>query len=114
MICDPGDVAVVPFPFSERPGARRRPALVLSSTHFNEAGHTILAMITTKTHTPWPGDIDIEDRGPAGLPRPCIVRPKLFTLDNRLILRRAGKLTDTDRQAVRQALGRLVPLLAKR
>lgn len=114
MICDPGDVAVVPFPFSERPGAKRRPALVLSSTRFNQAGHTILAMITTKTHTPWPGDVDIQHREPAGLPRPCIVRPKLFTLDNRLLLRRAGKLTADDREAVRQALGTLVPLLTKR
>jgi len=56
VICNAGDVAVVPFPFSERPGTKRRPALTLSDRRFNQAGHTILAMITTKTHSPWPGD----------------------------------------------------------
>lgn len=104
MICDPGDVAVVPFPFSERPGSKRRPALVLSRRRFNQAGHTIFAMITTKDHSPWPGDVTVEDLETAGLPRPCIVRWKLFTLDNRLILRRAGSLGEPDRKATRASL----------
>lgn len=109
MICDPGDIAVVPFPFSERPGTKRRPALTLSSRRFNRAGHTILAMITTKTHSPWPGDQPIEDLEGAGLPRPCIVRLKVFTLDNRLIIRRAGKLSEMDQEAVQASLGKQVP-----
>lgn len=100
MICDPGDVAVVPFPFSERPGTRRRPALVLSRRRFNEAGHTIFSMITTKAHSPWPGDVRIEDLEAAGLPQPCIVRFKLFTLDNRLVLKRAGRLGTEDLDTV--------------
>ncbi len=105
MICDVGDVAVVPFPFSEREGSKRRPALVLSVRTFNQSGHTILAMITTKTHTPWPGDQPIEDLGSAGLPSPCIVRMKLFTLDNRLVLRKAGRLSEEDLSGVRAHLG---------
>lgn len=113
MICEAGDVAVVPFPFSEKPGTKRRPALVLSSRDFNQAGHTICAMITTKTHRPWPGDVDIEDGRPAGLPRPCIVRPKLFTLDNRLISRRAGALTRYDQDSVRTRFAEFVPLLTE-
>lgn len=104
MICDAGDVAVVPFPFSERPGSKRRPALALSVRTFNRSGHTVLAMITTKTHAPWPGDRPIQDLDPAGLPRPCIVRMKLFTLDNRLILRKAGRLSDRDLGGVRAYL----------
>jgi len=102
VICDAGDVAVVPFPFSERPGTKRRPALTLSDRRFNQAGHTILAMITTKTHSPWPGDRPIEDLEAAGLPRPCIVRLKLFTLDNRLILRRTGRLSESDQTAIQK------------
>lgn len=109
MICEVGDVAVVPFPFSERPGTKRRPALALSRKRFNaEAGHTVLSMITTKTHSPWPGDVTIEDLKAAGLPRPCIVRLKLFTLDNRLILSRAGRLATGDQEAVRRSLGKYV------
>ena len=108
MICEAGDVAVVPFPFSERPGVKRRPALALSHRRFNEAGHTVFAMITTRTHAPWPGDVVIEYLDDAGLPQPCIVRLKLFTLDNRLILRRAGSLAENDRQAVGLSLRGLV------
>lgn len=103
MICDSGDVVVVPFPFSERPGAKRRPALALSRQRFNAAGHTILSMITTQSHAPWPGDVVIEDLDAAGLPRPCLVRLKLFTLDNRLLLRRTGRLAKGDRKAVQSS-----------
>lgn len=109
MICEPGDVAVVPFPFSERPGAKRRPALVLSGREFNQAGHTVLSMITTEGHAPWPGDVAIQDREAAGLPQPCLVRLKLFTLDNRLLLRRAGSLALEDRKAVRAGLAEYLP-----
>lgn len=110
MICESGEVAVVPFPFSERPGTKRRPALALSRKQFNQAGHTIFAMITTKSHSPWPGDIAIANLASTGLHHPCIVRLKLFTLDNRLILRRAGSLAQEDRQAVQANLEKFVSL----
>lgn len=110
MNCEQGDVAVVPFPFAERPGTKRRPALVLSSAHFNRsAGHTVLAMITTSSDPKWPGDVAIESLEESGLPRPCIVRLKLFTLDNRLLLRRAGRLGAEDRRKVSDSLRRHVP-----
>ena len=98
------DIVVVPFPFSEAAGSKRRPALVLSSTAFNSAGHTVLAMITTSGHRPWPGDCAVTDIQSAGLPRPCIVRLKLFTLDNRIILRRIGRLAKRDIAGVKAAL----------
>ena len=109
MTCDPWEVVVVPFPFTERPGARRRPAVVLSNREFNRHGHTILAMITTGAHRPWPGDTEIADLEVSGLEVPCIIRLKLFTLDNRLVLRRLGRLSAADREAagseIRRQLG---------
>lgn len=103
MICDPWDVVVVPFPFVDLPGSKRRPALVLSRRGFNRQGHTILAMITTKRQPAWPGDVMLEDRSSAGLPRQCLVRLKLFTLDNRLLADRLGRLGEVDRTAVAAA-----------
>ena len=113
MTCDPWEVVVVPFPFSERPQAKRRPALVLSNRGFNRHGHTILAMITTAGggggHRPWPGDTKIADLAASGLEVPCIIRLKLFTLDNRLVLRRLGRLSAADRETagpeIRRQLG---------
>ena len=47
----PGDVVVVPFPFSDREASKRRPALVCSATAFNDSSHhLVLAMITTASH----------------------------------------------------------------
>lgn len=99
MICDPWDVVVVPFPFTEREGVKRRPALVLSQTRFNAGGHTVLAMITTRGHDPWPGDVPIGSPDAAGLRVPSIVRLKLFTLDNRIIIRVIGRLSEADRDS---------------
>ncbi len=108
MICDPWDVVIVPFPFTEKIGVKRRPALVLSTKTFNENGHLVLSMITTKTHAAWPGDTNITSLSAAGLHSPCIVRLKVFTLDNRLIIRRSGHLAETDRKNVTQSLRRYV------
>jgi mRNA interferase MazF len=96
VICDFGDVVVVPFPF-DLAADKRRPSLVLSARAFNNThGHSICAMITTAARSAWPSDVTIEDLNPAGLNRPCVVRWKLFTLPNDLILRRAGQLAVHD------------------
>lgn len=98
----PGDVVIVPFPFTDLEATKRRPALVCSAADFNtRAGHVVLAMITTATSTTWPGDVRIKDLGAAGLPRDSTVRWKLFTLDASLVLRRAGELGQADRASCR-------------
>lgn len=106
VICDPWKVVIVPFPFTEQAGTKRRPALVLSAQEFNENGHTLLAMITTKTHAPWPGDVTIENLSLAGLRIPCIVRLKVFTLDNRLIIRPIGRLAEKEYRKVQKSIKR--------
>jgi mRNA interferase MazF len=104
VICEQWDVVVVPFPFTEKLGAKRRPATVLSKNKFNRHGHTVLLMITTKAHDPWPGDTGIEQHGGAGLRSPCLVRLKAFTLDNRLILKKLGALATADRRHVAEQM----------
>jgi mRNA interferase MazF len=100
----PGDVVVVPFPFTDRDTAKRRPALVCSSDLFNrQSKHVVLAMITSTTHSKWPGDVPITDGESAGLSAPSLVRWKLFTLDASMVIRRAGSLGTDDRSACRTA-----------
>lgn len=111
MICDAGDVAIVPFPFSDLPVAKARPAVVISSAATNDLeGETLLAMITTAAAGGRPGDTPLTDLAEAGLKTPCVVRLKLFTLDNRLIARRIGALSDVDRSAARIAVAGLMAL----
>lgn len=101
-------VVVVPFPFTDQNASKRRPALVLSSTLFNNAvQHSVLAMITSAKNSNWLLDVDISDLHSTGLTSASIVRMKLFTLDNRLIIRQAGMLADADRQVVSNAFNQL-------
>lgn len=95
--CSPGDIVIVPFPFTDREATKRRPALVCSARAFNEGSkHVVLAMITTSIAAAWPGDVRIKDLESAGLPRDSTVRWKLFTLDASLLLRRSGTLGEAD------------------
>jgi mRNA interferase MazF len=108
--CEAFDVVVVPFPFTDRAASKRRPALVLSdASAFNAAtGQVVLAMIMSAKHAGWPLDVLIEDLAVAGLPSASIVRMKVFTLDQQLILRKAGQLVAKDRRAVTSAVHRLL------
>lgn len=104
LLLAPFDVVVVPFPFTDRTASKRRPALVLSSSAFNQkAEHSVLAMITSAGQSGWPGDHVVEDLDTAGLPAECLVRLKLFTLDHRLVIRKAGTLGAADQKQLRLA-----------
>jgi mRNA interferase MazF len=99
-------VVVVPFPFADRASARRRPAVVVSIPESlgRRVGHSVMAMITSAGNPPWPFDVRIDDREAAGLPQPSVARMKLFTLDERLVLRVAGRLAAGDTARRRGAL----------
>jgi mRNA interferase MazF len=108
VICDFGDVAIVPFPFTEQAVTKYRPALVLSSERFNEENqNTVMAMITTAKESSWPSDLVIQDPEGAGLVRSCVIRWKVFTLPNGLLDRKAGRLASKDRKAAKTALAGL-------
>jgi len=106
MIYEPFDIIVVPFPFTDSSRTKRRPALVLSqkSEFTVKIEHSVLAMITSKKNDPWPLDVEIKNKKRSGLTAPSVVRMKLFTLDNRFILRKIGKLSKTDQKQVKQSL----------
>lgn len=106
------DVVVVPFPFTDRTTSKRRPALVISDANsFNtQAGHVVLAMITSAKNSDWPLDTNIEDLDSAGLTSASVVRMKVFTLDAQLIIRKAGTLGMTDKSSVSKALRKLLNL----
>jgi mRNA interferase MazF len=106
------DVVVVPFPFTDRTTTKRRPALILSDHEaFNQqVGQAVMTMITSAKNSDWPLDVEIQDLDSAGLPSASIIRMKLFTLDEQLIIRKAGALANADQLRVREALHQLLPL----
>jgi mRNA interferase MazF len=104
------DVVVVPFPFTDRATTKRRPALVLSDAgRFNkQVGQSVLAMITSASNSDWALDVNIQDLDNAGLPAASVVRMKLFTLDDKLVIRKVGALAKQDYSAVSTALRQLL------
>jgi mRNA interferase MazF len=101
----PFQVITVPFPFTDKAQSKKRPAVILSHLNFGQqAGHSVMAMITSAKNSAWPLDIPISDLTTAGLPSPSIVRMKLFTLDHRFILNSLGFLSENDKHQVMQAL----------
>lgn len=103
MTFEPGDVVTVPFPFTARRQAKRRPAVVLSSHRLSaHANQYVLAMVTSARHERWPFDVTVTDGPAAGLRAPSVVRWKLFTLDAALIVRRVGALAANDLRVMRQ------------
>jgi mRNA interferase MazF len=62
-----------------------------------------VAQITKAKKSSWPEDLRIRS-DEAGLPEECIVRMKLFTIDNRLIQKRTWRLSATDQEQVRGGL----------
>ena len=105
------DVVVVPFPFTDQQAEKKRPALVLSDSDFNDkSDNCVLAMITSQHNPDWAFDVPIGSIQKAGLKSPSKVRMKIFTLDSRFILRKLGDLAKKDREQVVLALQNVFPL----
>jgi mRNA interferase MazF len=100
VICERFETVVVSFPFAEKAAIQRRPAVVISGQGFNRAnGATVVAMITTaKTHS-WPSDHLIQEQATAGLAVSCVIRWRLATLPNALLLKKLGALGLADAKA---------------
>jgi mRNA interferase MazF len=109
VIFDRFETAVVPFPFADIPVLKRRPVVVLSSRRFNgDSGATLVGMITTAKETRWSSDIPVQDLADAGLEVPCIIRWRLATVPNGLILRALGRLSAVDRLSCERGFAEMI------
>ena len=110
MICKPGDVVDIPFPFIDSSSKKVRPALVLSNEQFQlSSGACILVMLTSAERSHWDCDIELEDWQAVGLKKPTILRWKVFTLDEQHIQSFRGSLSSKDNKKVQKAFQRLFP-----
>lgn len=105
------DVVTVPFPFTDKTAAKKRPALVLSKSEYQcKTGHLILLMITTANNSSWYSDIQIADLNAAGLKTSSVIRFKMFSLDERLIIKKIGNLSDLDKEKVKEQLSATIDI----
>jgi len=98
-----GDVVVVPFPFSNLSGSKRRPALVLTDLR----GDDIMICQITSQPT---GDIFAqalrsEDFVSGALPVDSFIRPsRIFTADKHIVLRKIGEISPERMNKVIEAI----------
>ena len=101
------DVVIVPYPFSDLPESKRGPALVID---VRPGDDVLLSQITSRTIR----DADAIGLQPSDfnhgkLSQTSNVRPtRLFTADRRIILYRAGHISDEKMSAVVEAIVRIV------
>jgi mRNA interferase MazF len=99
-----GEVVVVPFPFSDLTGQKRRPAYVVAPLQGDDV---ILCVITSQHHPKdsYSVSITAADFVTGSLQHPSYVRPnRLFTAESTIIVRSVGQLTDAKRAEVIQAI----------
>ena len=93
-----GEVVLVPFPFTDHSGTKKRPAVIVSSSGYNANRRDLVIMaITSQVRTP-PGfgEALVTDWQAAGLIKPSVLKPVFTTIEQELVLRTMGKLSDVD------------------
>ncbi len=103
--CEFGDVVLVPFPFTDQSQAKRRPAVVISSTALSDAAPDLIILaITSQTAHKRRLDRTVADWKEAGLLRPSLFKPVVTTIDPSLIIRKLGTLSSADRETLSEML----------
>jgi mRNA interferase MazF len=103
---DFGDIVLVPFPFTDQSGIKKRPAVVVSSAAYNIARLDLILMAVTSQVRPGTafGEVVISDWQKAGLLKPSVIKPVMVTVEKRLIIRQLGRLEPSDRTALLKML----------
>lgn len=101
-----GDVVLVEVEFTDRSGAKVRPAVVLSTLRYNRTGRdAVIAPITSNLAVaPHVGDHRLVSWHSTGLLAAGVVQAKPTTLDDSFILRRVGALLPADLAGVERGI----------
>ncbi len=101
-----GDIVLVPFPFTNQSTTKKRPAVVVSSKPYNSERPDLIILAVTSQLKPSTafGEVIIEDWRVAGLLKPSAIKPVVTTIEKGLVLKRLGRLTERDQNALRENL----------
>ncbi len=104
-----GDIVLIPFPFTDQSTTKRRPAVIISAAMYNaERPDLIVMAVTSQVRPDNRFDIPLNDWQPAGLIKPSVVKPVIATIERGLVIKPLGRLTEKDRQGLREGIGRIV------
>lgn len=107
MAFEPGDVVLVPFPYRDAAAVKTRPAVVVSSSDFNQTGDIWVVAITS--HAPrsaW--DHGLLDWQTARLQFASTVRMLVVSVSHDRVQLQIGRLSDRDWDAVKERVDRVI------
>ncbi len=101
-----GEVVLVPFPFTNQVESKKRPAVIISSAAYHSSRPDLLIMaITSQAHTAQDfASCSLVDWQSAGLLKPSFAKPVLTTIEQALVIRNMGNLSQRDQLSLRQML----------
>jgi len=100
-----GDVVLVRFVYTDETGAKRRPAVILSTDDYHQGRQeAIIAAITSNVQRLLVGDHLIEGWQEAGLLFPSVVTGIIRTIRQATIERQLGKMPADDMQAIQNKM----------
>ena len=111
IVFNQGDIAIVPFPFSNLTGIRQRPVLVLSkSSYLKECDDIITCGITSNLKdSKYSVLIDNSDLIEGSIPVKSRIKvDKLFTLEQSIIIKKIGRINKETFNKVRKEFFNLV------
>ena len=111
-----GDLVLVPFPFTDLSSVKRRPAVVVSPTPFHRHQEDVVLVAVTSQIPQALSEFELpltqKDMAIGTLPRQSVIRlTKLFTVHQRLVVKRVGRLRG---EALERALKRLRTFFSRR
>ena len=98
-----GQIVLVRFPFTDQHGSKQRPAVVINSSAYNQARPDIILMaVTSQIRSKLGfGEAIIEDWQAAGLLKPSLIKPIVFTAEKSIIRKTLGKLEEKDNNTLK-------------
>lgn len=96
-----GEVVLISFVFSDETGARKRPAVIVSSDNYHKSRQeAIIAAITSRTDRILSGDYLISNWQSAGLLFPSVATGIIRTIKQEMIAMKLGSLSASDMQEI--------------
>lgn len=101
-----GDVVLVGFPFTNLQATKKRPAVIISDTIYQQHRQDVILMaITSQVRQPLAfGEHILQDWQQAGLLKLSVIKPLIATIEKTQIIRTMGKLSQRDQNGLHVVL----------
>lgn len=104
------DILLIPFPFTDQTGTKKRPAIVINSANYNQRYKDLILMaVTSQINKPLKfGEVEIIEWQKAGLLKPSIIKPVFTTVDENIVIKQLGSLEISDKNNLQNIIPKIL------